>query len=54
MAQSRSVRRDIVLDSSVVIKWFSEEEYSEIALALREEQINGSRVIAIPDLLLMK
>jgi predicted nucleic acid-binding protein len=26
----------IILDASVVIKWFSEEEYTEKALGLRE------------------
>ncbi|MBI4981456.1 type II toxin-antitoxin system VapC family toxin [Candidatus Woesearchaeota archaeon] len=39
-----------VLDSSVIIKWFSEEEDTDIALSLREKNINGELMIAVPDL----
>ncbi len=39
-----------VLDSSVIIKWFSEEEDTSIALSLREKNINGELMIAVPDL----
>lgn len=39
-----------VLDSSVIIKWFSEEEDTDIALSLRERNINGELMIAVPDL----
>jgi predicted nucleic acid-binding protein len=31
----------IVLDASVVVKWFSEEEFTEKALELRERVKNG-------------
>ncbi len=39
-----------VLDSSVVMKWFCEEEDTDIALSLRERNINGELMIAVPDL----
>jgi predicted nucleic acid-binding protein len=42
----------IVLDASVVIKWFSEEEYTEKALELRERIRYGEEQVIAPDLLL--
>ena len=42
----------LVLDSSVVIKWFSDEDGTDIALAVREGFINGKIEIVVPDLLL--
>jgi predicted nucleic acid-binding protein len=42
----------IVLDASVVIKWFSEEEYTEKALELRERIRYGEEQVIEPDLLL--
>ncbi len=47
----RSEKIGCVLDSSVIIKWFSEEEETKKALELREKYINGEIVIAVPDLL---
>ncbi|HIE31247.1 MAG TPA: PIN domain-containing protein [Methanosarcinales archaeon] len=41
-----------VLDASVVIKWFSEEEYTDIALKLRDDFFRGYTELVIPDLLL--
>jgi predicted nucleic acid-binding protein len=42
----------IILDASVVVKWFSEEEYTEKALEIRERiRMREERVI-VPDLLL--
>ena len=41
----------IVIDASVAIKWFSEEEGSDRALAIRNEHIEGKKVMAAPDLL---
>lgn len=41
-----------VLDSSVLIKWFCEEEDTPLALTLREKYINGEIEIIIPDLAL--
>lgn len=42
----------LVLDSSVVIKWFSDEDATDKALAIREGYINGKIEIVVPDLLL--
>ena len=42
----------IVLDASVVVKWFSEEEYTDKALQIRERFLKGEESIIIPDLLL--
>lgn len=46
------IRGNFVVDSSVAIKWFTEEEHSEIALALREAYSLGEAEIAAPDLIL--
>lgn len=43
-----------VLDASVVLKWFIEEEDSVQALRLREEFYTGEREIVVPDLLLFE
>ena len=42
----------IILDASVVVKWFSEEEYTDKALALRELIRKGEERVIVPDLLL--
>ena len=39
-----------VLDSSVVIKWFSQEEYTDLALKIRDNFVNGNIEIVAPDL----
>jgi len=42
----------IILDASVIVKWFSEEEYTDKALEIRERiRMEEERVI-VPDLLL--
>src|SRR3989344_3342586 len=41
---------NLVLDSSVIIKWFSQEDDYDKALKLREQFIEGSIIIAVPDL----
>ncbi len=41
-----------VLDASVVIKWFSEEEYTDRALKLREDFSKGEIELVVPDLML--
>jgi len=43
-----------VLDASVVLKWFVDEENSDRALRLREEFFRGEREIVVPDLLLFE
>ena len=42
----------IILDASVVVKWFSEEEYTEKALDIRERIRRGEERVIVPDLLL--
>ncbi len=42
----------LVLDTSVIGKWFKEETNSEIALKIREEFYQGKHEIVIPDLVL--
>ncbi|MEA1998307.1 MAG: type II toxin-antitoxin system VapC family toxin [Euryarchaeota archaeon] len=41
-----------VLDASVIVKWFSEEEYTDIALKLRDDFFRGYTELVVPDLLL--
>jgi predicted nucleic acid-binding protein len=42
----------IVLDASVVLKWvFSEEQGSERADRLKSDHVDGTNVVAVPDLL---
>lgn len=36
----------IVLDTSVIVKWFSEEEFTEKALKIREEIRNEQEIDA--------
>lgn len=42
----------LVLDTSVVLKWFTEENYSEAALKIREGFYKGLHGTVVPDLLL--
>jgi predicted nucleic acid-binding protein len=42
----------LVLDTSVIGKWFKEETNSKIALKIREEFYQGKHEIVIPDLVL--
>lgn len=44
--------KTLVLDASVIIKWFTQEEKREQAINLRENYINGEIEIVVPDLLL--
>lgn len=41
----------IVVDASVVVKWFLEEEYSAEALRIRDDYVRGVVEIAVPSLL---
>jgi len=43
-----------VLDASVILKWFVDEEDSVQALRIRDEFYNGNREIIVPDLLLFE
>lgn len=44
-------REVVVVDSSVVVKWFIEEEYSNDALKLRDDYVARKVDIAVPELL---
>lgn len=41
----------VVVDASIVVKWFLEEEFSDRALRLRDDYINRVIVIIVPSLL---
>ena len=41
----------IVLDASVVIKWFQEEENSDQAVSIQKQHSAGENTIIVPDLL---
>lgn len=41
-----------VLDASVIIKWFSEEEYTDTAIEIRNKFFKGTYELAAPDLIL--
>ena len=45
-------REEAVVDASIAIKWFSEEEGTQAALKLREEHIEGTLILSAPDLLI--
>lgn len=45
-------KRTKVLDASVIIKWFTQEEKRELAIKLRERYINEEIEIVVPDLIL--
>ena len=44
----------LVLDASVVVKWFNKEDYTDIALKLRNEFYEGRHELVVPDLLLLE
>jgi predicted nucleic acid-binding protein len=44
--------KEIVLDASVAVKWFSEEEWTDLAVGLRNEHLAGRLVLVAPDLLI--
>ena len=52
MADEQKVEENFVIDSSIVIKWFCQEEDTEKSLFLREKYIQGELELVSPDLLL--
>jgi predicted nucleic acid-binding protein len=44
-------KKIVVLDASVIIKWFVEEEYTKEALTIRKDYVDGKVDIACPSLL---
>jgi len=47
-----SIEGSFVLDSSVIIKWFCEEEDTVLSLKFRAGYTKGTTTIALPDLLI--
>ena len=47
-------RQKKIIDASIAVKWFVEEDGSEKALALRNEHINGISILIVPDLLFIE
>jgi predicted nucleic acid-binding protein len=45
-------QEEVVVDTSVIIKWFSEEEGTEQALKVRDDHISGAKFIMAPDLMI--
>ena len=43
--------KEVVIDASIAIKWFSEEERGDRALAIRNEHVEGKKTLVAPDLL---
>ena len=42
----------LVLDASVILKWFKEENYTKYALKIKDDFVEGVHEIAAPDLIL--
>ncbi len=40
-----------VLDASVIVKWFNQEDFTEKSLGIREKFLEGEIKIVVPDLL---
>ncbi len=47
-------REEKVIDASVALKWFVEEEGSDRALRLRDGHLDGSSVLVAPDLMVIE
>ena len=45
---------EVVVDASIVVKWFVEEEDSDKALKLRDRYVDGELRIAAPELLIFE
>ena len=41
----------LVLDASVIVKWFCEEEYTDIALRIRDRFFVGELTVVVPELM---
>ena len=52
MERNEKLTGDFVLDSSVIVKWFCDEEGTDIALKFRDSHSKGDANIACPDLVL--
>ena len=47
-------REKKVIDASVVIKWFVNEEYSDKALLIKNRHVNGNIQLVAPELLIIE
>ena len=47
-------RQKKIVDASIIIKWFANEEGSDRAIKLRNEHINGEIIIMVPELVFME
>lgn len=45
-------KKEAVIDASVAVKWFSNEEDTEKALVLRDDHIDGRQTLIAPDLII--
>ncbi len=52
MEKGEIEKSNLVLDSSIVIKWFCQEDNTEKALQIREKFSNGDINISFPDLII--
>ena len=52
MERDEKLSGDFVLDSSVIVKWFCEEEYTHLAIKFRDGYAKGDVDIALPDLVI--
>jgi len=52
MERDKKLSGDFVLDSSIIVKWFCDEEDTDLALKFREDYAKGEVNIACPDLVL--
>ena len=44
--------KEVVLDASVIVKWFSQEESHDKAIKIRDDFLKGEMEIVLPDLIL--
>jgi len=44
-------KETVVLDASIIVKWFCEEEYTDIALRIRDRFFGRELDVVVPDLM---
>ncbi len=44
-------KETVVLDASIIVKWFCEEEYTDIALRIRDRFFGQELDVVVPDLM---
>jgi len=43
-------RQKKIIDASIIVKWFVNEDGTDLALSLRDEHINGESFLIVPEL----